>query len=161
MTGMPSQHTLSSYVSRDTTTGLATPLTGNEDQYEARFAAERDLLDIRHFLTIFEQDRNVRTMVVAEVAERIGVDPTAPTGKAHVCAAFQDLMRACSWSSFMVRRNTFTAEDLRTLQKSQREQVWTCASLFAYHVCAVRLVAYGPHSPVDTQELRAPAVVKI
>ena len=64
-------------------------------------------------------------MIVAEVAERIGVDPGTKAGKAGVCAAFQNLIKACSWTSFVVRSPSFTAEGLRTLQRSQREQVWT------------------------------------
>lgn len=62
-------------------------------------------------------------MIVAEVAERLGVNPGTPAGKAEVCTAFQDLIQACSWTSFVVRSPSFTAEGLRTLQKSQREQV--------------------------------------
>ncbi|CBJ33751.1 hypothetical protein Esi_0588_0013 [Ectocarpus siliculosus] len=68
-------------------------------------------------------DDYVRAMVVAEVADRIDVNSGTPAGKAAVCAAFQDLIKACSWSSFVVRSPSFTAEGLRTLQKSQIDQV--------------------------------------
>lgn len=66
-------------------------------------------------------------MVVSEVADRLEVDAGTPTGKAAVCEAFQDLVKACSWSSFVVRSPSFTAEGLRTLQKSQMDQVRTNA----------------------------------
>lgn len=81
----------------------------------------------------FEQGRYVRAMFVAAVAERIGVDPGTSAGKAAVCAAFQDLIKTCSWSSFVVRSPSFTAEGLRILQKSQREQVWIRALLLHFH----------------------------
>ncbi|CBJ31050.1 hypothetical protein Esi_0230_0025 [Ectocarpus siliculosus] len=68
-------------------------------------------------------DDYVRAMVVAEVADRIDVNSGTPAGKAAVCAAFQDLIKACSWSSFVVRSPSFTAEGLGTLQKSQIDQV--------------------------------------
>ncbi|CAB1109608.1 unnamed protein product [Ectocarpus sp. CCAP 1310/34] len=67
--------------------------------------------------------RYVRTMVVTEVADRISVEPGTPAGKAAVCNAFQDLVKACSWSCFVVRSPSFTAEGLHVLQKSQQEQV--------------------------------------
>ncbi|CAM9285430.1 unnamed protein product [Ectocarpus sp. 13 AM-2016] len=67
--------------------------------------------------------RYVRTMIVTEVADRISVDPGTPAGKAAVCNAFQALVKACSWSCFVVRSPSFTAEGLRVLQKSQEEQV--------------------------------------
>ncbi|CAN0293974.1 unnamed protein product [Ectocarpus sp. 6 AP-2014] len=62
-------------------------------------------------------------MVVAEVADRMDVNSGTPAGKAAACTAFQDLIKACSWSSFVVRSPSFTAEGLRTLQKSQIDQV--------------------------------------
>ncbi|CAM9467122.1 unnamed protein product [Ectocarpus sp. 4 AP-2014] len=68
-------------------------------------------------------DDQVRAMVVAEVAGRIDVDSSTPDGKTAVCAAFQDVIKACSWSYFVVPSPSFTAEGLRTLQKSQIDQV--------------------------------------
>ncbi|CAB1105078.1 unnamed protein product [Ectocarpus sp. CCAP 1310/34] len=67
--------------------------------------------------------RYVRAMVAMEVADRISVEPVTPAGKAAVCNAFQDLVKACSWSCFVVRSPSFTAEGLHVLQNSQQEQV--------------------------------------
>lgn len=69
------------------------------------------------------QDRYVRVHEVQKVALRIGVNEKTASGKAAVCRAFKDLIKACSWTSFVVRSPSFTDEGLRVLQKSERAQV--------------------------------------
>ncbi|CAM9704967.1 unnamed protein product [Ectocarpus sp. 4 AP-2014] len=73
--------------------------------------------------------RYVRTIVVTEVADRISVDPGTPACKADVCNVFHNLVKACSWSCFVVRSPSFTAEGLRVLHKSQQEQVQSNAHI--------------------------------
>ncbi|CAN0366457.1 unnamed protein product, partial [Pylaiella littoralis] len=66
---------------------------------------------------------NVKGAVISEVALRIGVDPDTAEGKTQVCKAFRSLVKAVSWTSFLVRAPSFTRRGLRVLQKAQRDQV--------------------------------------
>lgn len=43
--------------------------------------------------------------------------------KKTVCQALRDVIEACSASTFMARAGSYSEEELKTLEKYQREQV--------------------------------------
>lgn len=70
------------------------------------------------------QSEHINAAEIDAVAERIGVDADTIAGKKEVCASFQNLMKACSSSTFAVRSASFTEGGLDVLEKAEREQVY-------------------------------------
>lgn len=65
----------------------------------------------------------VRSSIIGEVGSRVGADGNTASGRVGVCDAFKDLIRAMSWSSFVVRSPSFTPDGLKVLRKCEKDQV--------------------------------------
>ena len=51
------------------------------------------------------------------------MNASTPAGKLEVCAAFQDVVRACSSSTHTVRSPSFTDDELDVPQETDEEKV--------------------------------------
>ncbi|CAN0213940.1 unnamed protein product, partial [Ectocarpus sp. 4 AP-2014] len=102
------------------------------------------------FADVNSMEKYVRSAEIEAVATRIGSDCDTPRGKEKVCRAFRDLMEACSASTFMVRLGSYTDDELRVLEKWQREQVKQ-----ASRVVGLELGSFhkGLHIPDDIRNL--------
>ncbi|CAN0509634.1 unnamed protein product, partial [Ectocarpus sp. 12 AP-2014] len=102
------------------------------------------------FADVNSMEKYVRSAEIEAVATRIGSDCDTPRGKEKVCRAFRDLMETCSASTFMVRLGSYTDDELRVLQKWQREQVKQ-----ASRVVGLELGSFhkGLHIPNDIRNL--------